>query len=330
MPQLLLQLLAALIQVGGQPLSGGNVSGSAMLPLERAAGGETPVLTLSTPQGPVRLLLDTGASSTMVTPALVARLALTSSALSPEAFTLAGGGSGCEGLRPRRTRLPPLELGATAGGERLRLQEVEALVLPVGALPPGLDGVLGAPTLRRQPLWIDPLSAQVAFGAAALRASRTAPGGTGSAAATAATTPPPQRLRLPLRWQRGVPLLPLRTPQGPVPALADTGAEGLFLSQGLARRLPPGGPERSLTLVGFCGAQQVVQRSIAGLGLGPTAPTTPARAGRSDVAAEASAIILTNPIFEALDVEAIVGQELLRHRRQLWRLDLQPPQLELR
>jgi len=30
-----------------------------------------------------------------------------------------------------------------------------------------------------------------------------------------------------------------------------------------------------------------------------------------------------------LGVEAIVGQEVLRFRRQLWRLDTDPPRLEL-
>lgn len=326
MPQLLLQLLAALIQVSGPPLSGGSVSGSAVLPLERAAGGDTPVLTLSSPRGPVRLLLDTGASSTMVTPALVARLGLTSTALSPEAFSLAGGGQGCQELRPRRSLLPPLELRSATDAGRLRLQGVEALVLPAGALPPGLDGVLGAPSLSRQPLWIDPQGARVAFGAAALRATRAA----SAVAEQTAETAGPSSVRLPLRWHRGVPLVPLNTPLGPVPALADTGAEGLFLSDRLADRLPQHGPARPMTLVGFCGAQQVVQRPIAGLSLGLTTTTPPGRTRRSTGAEEAGAIILTNPIFAALGVDAIVGQELLRNRRQLWRLDLQPPQLELR
>ena len=62
------QSLAALIQVQGQPLAGGRVSGSAVVPLERARGGDTPVLTFTTDRGPVRLLRDTGATSSMVRP----------------------------------------------------------------------------------------------------------------------------------------------------------------------------------------------------------------------------------------------------------------------
>jgi indolepyruvate ferredoxin oxidoreductase alpha subunit len=40
-------------------------------------------------------------------------------------------------------------------------------------------------------------------------------------------------------------------------------------------------------------------------------------------------IVTANPIFAQLGVGAIVGQELLRQQRQLWRLDRTPPQLLL-
>lgn len=335
---LLLLLLAALIQVRGQPLAGGTVHGSAELPLERAAGGDTPVLSFSSVRGRLRLLLDTGAASTMVTPELVQRFGMTSTALSPSAFELAGGGSGCGDLRPRRSLLPDLDLIARPGSGRLELRGVEALVLPVAALPPGVDGVLGAPTLRRQPIWIDPPGGRMAFGAAALRLSSRSP-----AEAQDRTSPPAARIgpwpsasssgphqpeRLLLRWHQGVPLLKLQTPLASVPALADTGAEGLFISPGLARRLPLLGRGRPLRLVGFCGEQPVEQSAVAGLSLAGHGP--PAEGGPWALSEQLTAVIITaNPLFAVLGVDAIVGQELLRHRRQLWRLDLDPPHLEL-
>ena len=97
--------LGALIQLAGRPLSGGTVQGEARLPLERAAGGDTPVLEFqvlgaANGNGRLRLLLDTGASSTMVTPELAQRLGLASAALPPAAFQLAGGGQGCAALAP--------------------------------------------------------------------------------------------------------------------------------------------------------------------------------------------------------------------------------------
>lgn len=305
-------LVAALIQLGGQPLAGGSVSGEVRLPLERAAGGDTPVLTFRSAEGTVRLLLDTGASSSMVTPALAARLGLSSTPVSAREFSLAGGGKGCEALRPRRTQLPPLELaGAAQGDGRLRLVGAEALLMPVGALPAGVDGVLGAPTLRRLPVRIDPVRHQVSLGATALAPDQ------------ARSRP---RLQMPLRWHRGVPLVNLTTVAGTVAALADTGAEGLFLSPTLATRLHPLGPARPLRLVGFCGEQPVQRRPFAGLALaGEALPGE--RAGEPVVPVEG--IVTENPIFAQLGVEAIVGQELLRRRPQLWRLDRDPPLLEL-
>ena len=291
---------AALLQLEGESLQGGTVQGGALLPLERAAGGDTPVLPFLAAKGPVRLLLDSGASSTMVTPALARRLGLASRPLVGGAAALAGGGGDCALGAPRRTTLPPLTLAG------LRLERLEALLLPIAALPPGVDGVLGVPTLRRLPVWVDPLGGSLALGPPAL------------AAADAAGAPV---RRLPLRFHRGVPLLELHGEAGPIPALADSGAEGLFLSPSLAERLAPLGAAQPLRLVGVCGEQLVSRRPYAGLGL-PGEPV-------ASVERPLEGIVTANPIFQHLGVEAIAGQELLRGRRQLWRLDAPSPELRL-
>jgi hypothetical protein len=82
---------AALIQLRGGPLGGGRVRGGATVPLERAPGGHTPVLTFRTLRGEVRLLVDTGASSSMVTPGLATRLSLPIQSLAPGPFPWPGG-----------------------------------------------------------------------------------------------------------------------------------------------------------------------------------------------------------------------------------------------
>jgi hypothetical protein len=291
---------AALIQLKGTPLAGGHLRGSALVRLERAEGGDTPVLSFRSDRGPVRLLLDTGASSTMVTPLLVERLRLGSEELPAEALDLAGGGEDCEGQRPRRTSLPPLQL------DGLRLEGLEALLMPIAALPDGIDGVLGVPSLRRLPVWVDPKADRLALGGQALLEARRAG---------------PAALRLPLRWKLGVPLIELRGPAGSIDALADTGAEGLFLSPALAKRLPPLGKPQPLTLVGICGRQTVQRQPFAAIGL-------PGEPG-AELARPREGIITANPIFSQLGVEAIAGQELLRSRRQLWRLDAPTARLEL-
>jgi predicted aspartyl protease len=320
------QSLTALIQVQGQPLAGGRVSGSAVVPLERARGGDTPVLTFATDLGPVSLLLDTGATSSMVRPELAARLGLRPIPLAPGAFRLAGGGADCQSLRPQRLTLPPLRMGD------LRLVGVEALMLPVAALPAGVDGVLGVPSLRLLPVAVDPMVQRLSLGPGALR-----PQGPG---------PQPRQI-LPLRWHRGVPLLSLITVAGRVEALADTGAEGLFLSPALAERLHPLNQAESLAMVGFCGTQTVRRQTFAGVAFAPPVsashglpdsrqPAVLAPGGQERAALEPAAleqpregIITENPIFSQLGVAAIVGQELLRQRPQLWRLDLKEPRLEL-
>jgi hypothetical protein len=363
----------ALIQLAGQPLSGGRSRGTVNLPLERAQGGHTPVLDFqvsgvgaapgssadaasSAPvplhrrQGArIRLLLDTGATSTMVTPELAERLTLVRRPLPAGTFGLAGGGHGCADLNPQRTRLPDLVLrepAAPPGSPALSLEGVEALVLPVAALPVGVDGVLGAPSLRLLPIRIDPSLGRIVLGAAALDqlpfalspSSSATPTARSSAPRdpqpTAPATPRSRPQRVPLRWHRGVPLLQLRTSVGPVQALADTGAEGLFLQPALAARLRPLGPAQPLRLVGFCGEQRVERRLYAGLGLGlgpgPGEPvSTTGSPSPGDVRAGVEGIVTDNPIFEQLGVEAILGQELLHRHRQLWRLDQARPELLL-
>lgn len=303
-PALVAPVGAALIQVRGTPLAGGTPSGSVLVPLERASGGDTPVLSFSSPGGPVRLLVDTGASNHLVTPALAARLGLTSTPVPPEAFGLAGAGSECGDLRPRRAVLPPVQV--TSGEGALRISGAEALVLPVPGLPDGIDGVLGAPLLRRLPLWIDPDGQRLALGAAAL---------TAAASRRAGERQPPASI--PLRWQKGVPVSRLLGPGGGVETLLDTGAEGLFVTPGLAGRLTPLGPAQALRITGFCGLQKASRLPMSGVGW-PGEPLKPVET-----------VITENPVFAELGVEVILGQELLRNRGQLWRLDQSPPTLTL-
>jgi hypothetical protein len=141
---------------------------------------------------------------------------------------------------------------------------------------------------------------------------------------------------VPLRWRQGVPLVGLKRDGARVDALADSGAEGLFLSPALAARLQPEGPAEPLKLVGVCGEQRVERRRFRGLDLPGAAAARPATGtGTATGTATATAtatvegIVTDNPVFAALGVEAIAGQEWLRQHRQLWRLDLEPPQLLL-
>jgi hypothetical protein len=99
-------------------------------------------------------------------------------------------------------------------------------------------------------------------------------------------------------------------------------------------------------MVGFCGTQPVRRQTFAGVAFAPpvsarhlsakpvsashvSASHVSASHGQPDSKQPREGIITENPIFSQLGVAAIVGQELLRQRPQLWRLDLKEPRLEL-
>lgn len=300
----------ALIQERGRPLHAGYLTGSSHATLERAAGGDTPVMTFLSDRGPVRLLLDTGASAAMVTPSLVQRLALRRQRLPPEMFSLVGGGANCHDLEVSSTRLPPLRLLSHDDAGNVRLNGLEALVIPVEALPKGVDGVLGAPSLRQLPFVVDPVKGELLFGDSALQWR------------SAMALEPHAAV---MSWRRGVPLLSLRIRSSKdqkvmvISALADTGAEGLFLSDELTSSLFALGPAQSVRLVGVCGSQWVRRQRLTGIGLGSQSPTYQM----------IDAIFTSNPVFSSLGIQAILGQEWLRNRLQFWDLTVSPPRLEV-
>ena len=88
--------LAALVQLEGAPPPRPLMEGSSRAAYAIPSDGDTPILQLQTSTCvPVRLLIDTGASRSMVSQALIARLQLTTQPLNGGNFALAGAGSGC-------------------------------------------------------------------------------------------------------------------------------------------------------------------------------------------------------------------------------------------
>ena len=143
--------LAALVQLEGAPPPRPLMEGSSRAAYAIPSDGDTPILQFQTSTGdPVRLLIDTGASRSMVSQALIARLQLTTQPLNGGNFALAGAGSDCPTDPPRQAVLPPLQLGG------LKIRELAVLVMPKLGVPPGTDGVLGASALRQLPMLIDP------------------------------------------------------------------------------------------------------------------------------------------------------------------------------
>ena len=288
--------LAALVQLGGAPPPQPVMEGSGRSAYAIPSDGDTPILQFRTSSGDsVRLLIDTGASRSMVSQALIARLQLTTQPLNAGNFTLAGAGSDCPTDPPRQAVLPSLQLGA------LKIRELAVLVMPKLGVPPGTDGVLGASALRQLPMLIDPTQQQVSFDQQ-----------------LSIHSAPAEALRLPLQWRDYVPLVQVSDQSGKSTlALLDTGAEAVFIGVPLAQRLSPQSPPSGVEIQGFCGSEFAVERLFAGLSVG-------------DITLQRSpAIVTRNRILKDLNVEAIIGQPLLKNRRQLWLLNRPDPVLLL-
>ena len=288
--------MAALVQLGGAPPPQPVMEGSGRSAYAIPSDGDTPILQFRTSSGDsVRLLIDTGASRSMVSQALIARLQLTTQPLNAANFTLAGAGSDCPTDPPRQAVLPSLQLGA------LKIRELAVLVMPKLGVPPGTDGVLGASALRQLPMLIDPTQQQVRFDQQ-----------------LSIHSAPAEALRLPLQWRDYVPLVQVSDQSGKSTlALLDTGAEAVFIGVPLAQRLSPQSPPSGVEIQGFCGSEFAVERLFAGLSVG-------------DITLQRSpAIVTRNRILKDLNVEAIIGQPMLKNRRQLWLLNRPDPVLLL-
>ena len=284
--------LAALVQLQGAPPPQPVMEGSSRTVYTTPSDGDTPVLLLKTGGGlPVRLLIDTGASRSMVSQELVQRLQLKTKALPSGNFALAGAGSDCPTDPPRQAMLPMLRLG------ELKIRELAVLVMPKLGVPPGTDGVLGASALRQLPLLIDPKQKQLRFDQQLTLQSA-----------------PADAVRIPLRWRDHVPLLLVSDQNGDeTSALLDTGAEAVFIGVSLAQRLSPQSPPSGVEIQGFCGSEFAIERTFSGLSVGNLS------LGKSP------AIVTRNRILKDLNVEAIIGQPLLKKRRQLWLLNRPAP-----
>ena len=284
--------LAALVQLQGAPPPQPVMEGSSRTVYTTPSDGDTPVLLLKTSGGlPVRLLIDTGASRSMVSQELVQRLQLKTKALPSGNFALAGAGSDCPTDPPRQAVLPMLRLG------ELKIRELAVLVMPKLGVPPGTDGVLGASALRQLPLLIDPKQKQLRFDQQLTPQSA-----------------PADAVRIPLRWRDHVPLLQVSDQNGDeTSALLDTGAEAVFIGVPLAQRLSPQSPPSGVEIQGFCGSEFAIERIFSGLSV-------------ANLKLEKSpAIVTRNRILKDLNVEAIIGQPLLKKRRQLWLLNRPEP-----
>jgi predicted aspartyl protease len=235
------------------------------------------------------LLVDTGASTTLLSKALAAKLDLSGQLIPGEQLVSAAAGNNCQSMDAMLHRLPTLMIGQTI------VRELRGLAYTHAELPREIDGVLGMNFLSAFDLGIDPRQRILQL-------------------ATPTPLPPEfKAMAVPIKRRQGVMLTQVFiNNQGPFTMLLDTGADSLFISRRVvaAAQLEKQ-PTQAVQVLGFCGLEDAQRIQLPPLRLGP------------HTVENLHAIVLTSSVIDQLQVDGVLGQRVLEQFNQYWRF---PPQ----
>jgi predicted aspartyl protease len=273
--------LQAIVQLRDLQLPSPQVKGQATLPLQPLADSRSFTLTLTSGGETGTFVLDTGASTTIISSDWVRRLGLRGQPIPRQKFDLAMAGDDCPALNATLHQLPRMGI---AGVE---VKGLPALEFSKAFLPDGIAGVLGMNLLNQFDLKVNPQSRQLQL----LPVSRG------------------PLIGVPLEQKLGVMYAQVKiNGQGPFRFLLDTGADSVFMSQQLAQQLKLDQlPRQPLNVLGFCGLEKAEQVTLAQVELQQHRQTN------------LEGIILSSPIMSRLQVDGILGQAFFNHYSQHWR-----------
>ena len=273
----------AVVQLQGLDVPIPQVKGTATVPLkllEKSQVYTTPVMVgkLTKP-----FLIDTGASTTLLSADLVTTLKLPGRAVPGDRLASAVAGKECASMKATLHELPLLTLGS------VEIRGVNGLRFEAAAVPDGLAGVMGMDILQQFDLSFKPKAKTLNF----------APPSILPTAASAAA--------IPLQKKLGVFLAKLTlNGQGPFTVLLDTGADSTFISGAIAQRLNLSNRQPA-QILGFCGLEPAEKSLLASVKL------------RQYEQKNLEAIVVSSPILKLLGVDGILGQNFLSHYQQQWR-----------
>ncbi|MBW4550141.1 MAG: retroviral-like aspartic protease family protein [Aphanocapsa sp. GSE-SYN-MK-11-07L] len=272
----------AIVQLRDLKLPQPQVQGQATLPMQYLANSRSFTVNLTVGGQTGKFVLDTGASTTLVSSKWVQQLGLKGEAIPREKFDLAMAGDDCPALSADLHRLPPLAIA------ELRVAELRALEFSKAIMPEGISGILGMNFLSHFDLKVNPQRLQLNL----------LPKTALSSAPTA----------IPLQSKLGVMLAKVNVNgQGPFTFLLDTGADSVFISQGVAKQLKLDAvPREALKVLGFCGLEAAERLTLNQVELGQHRQ------------ANLEGIILSSPMLSQMQVDGILGQEFFNHYQQNW------------
>ncbi|EAW34639.1 hypothetical protein L8106_21989 [Lyngbya sp. PCC 8106] len=285
-----LQPLNAIVQLKGLNFPPPQTQGEATIPLKRLEGSQvfTVELTLGNQSG--EFLLDTGASTTMLSTPMVERLGLEGGKkVANEQLTSAVAGDDCPEMSATVHQLPTVTI------DRVRVEELRGLEFTNTLIPGELSGVLGMDFLRHFDLNLNPKTQQLKL---------LTPSQLNSAETQQA---------IPLKSRLGVMLAEIEiNGQGPFTFMLDTGADTIFISPSLSLTLQLDQASRQdIQVIGFCGLEMAERSTLKQVKMGDTEQTN------------LEAVILSSPsVLDLLEVDGILGQNFLNHYEQYWRFNL--------
>ena len=277
----------AIVRLKNMELPRPTVSGQATLPLHLLPDGKVWTIDLKIGQQSGRFLIDTGAATSMVAPALARQLGLIGTAVPGDRVQYAVAGNGCANLKAILHHLPAI------AAQSLRVENLMALELSSAIIPGDLSGVLGMDFLTNFDILFNPSNQQLQL------------------LPPSSLSPPSSSQAVPLKGKLGVMLAELEiNGKGPFTFLLDTGAESTFISKQVAQKLaftPPQMPE--ISVEGFCGLESAKVAVLDSAKL------------QNYQLTNLEAIVLDSSVLKVLNVDGILGQNFLNAFEQHWRFE---------
>ncbi|MGB3192294.1 MAG: retropepsin-like aspartic protease, partial [Limnoraphis sp.] len=152
----IVQQLNAIVQLKGLNFPPPQTQGQATIPLKRLEGSQVFTVELNLGNQSGEFLLDTGASTTMLSTPMVERLGLEGGKkVANEQLTSAVAGDDCPEMSATVHQLPTVTI------DRVRVEELRGLEFTNTLIPGELSGVLGMDFLRHFDLNLNPKTQQL-------------------------------------------------------------------------------------------------------------------------------------------------------------------------
>jgi predicted aspartyl protease len=273
----------AVVQLQGLNVPIPQVKGTATVPLKVLEKSQVYFTTVIVDKLPKQFLIDTGASTSLLSAELVTTLKLPGRPVPSDRLASAVAGKECASMKATLHELPLLTLGA------LEVRGLNGLRFETAAVPDGLSGVMGMDVLSQFDLTFKPKAKTLEFAP---------PSALPTASYGAA---------IPLQKKLGVFLAKLTlNGQGPFTMLLDTGADSTFISGAIAQRLNLSNRQPA-QILGFCGLEPAEKSQIASVKL------------QQYEQKKLETIVVSSPILKLLGIDGILGQNFLSNYQQQWR-----------